>query len=984
MSSSSSPYSGRSFAAFLLLPQFKYSFTHLTHIGPVFVRTLALMFAQAGLIDPYHPATRYGLSDEVRNVRLRDLIGEAWYNLRTGEGITPYQYGMFASLVFFLVITTVGLGLFLTFYVLEIGQTAQAQLFAHPSGNATDMTTVCNYGGAGLQDMTAPFGCAGGAHGDIALHLLDRVLRQGLSGNGGPMQNALGPLLATYSSAVLVVASFITAWAVFSIVTDTARTGTLGGGRHNMVWTPIRFIFALGLMVPIGGGANSGQFMVMKLAEWGSNLGSSGWQAYVGGIGPGSLVAAIEADNVTWLARDMGRIFTCVTAYNAYLYASTGTQYSVPDALDGDVNENWIRRIDDWSGNPYVNTRYYGNQLNKDMCGSVSIPLWDDPSIAGANPVDQFKVATRQAFANAYQAMIPFAIRLGCAVAAEEVEEDGFDGDQCYGGEGVENSNILRPGSTPADRGAGGPIIGTPAYMNTGAGMDLNGLEGLACGGNGAQDEDMPDQTCLNAMMNAYAQIALGPDLVMDPTQPPDGALENARAALVGAIGGTTGWTNLTTQGWAGMGSFFSEISRLNREMLQATKPELSTNTKGALQSGDHDDCGFWDSVGGFLGIGGDECTKEEHTAQVMAALSRYDTWWDSNGALEGVVIAGNAAAAPNLPATGSAIGGPGEASVINKEESSSWSSIKKAMQGGISSLVSFIAGGDGGGYFLYTLAEYQKPGAPEIFPMAQIAHAGQTMYERAMWMYGIILTGSIIGGAIPYLGGGVVATVAGPIGELMQFLAQAMFLPGVMLMFYVPLIPWVRVTFAVIGWLVTVFEAVAMVPIAALAHLRTDGEGLMGPLAQGAYMLWLNVLLRPILTVIGYVGAMLIFNASSQFVGDTLAQTIPSAQPGGGVGAFDQIFNTVIYMGLIYTLANSIFKMVDIIPDAAMKWIGSPAQAGNPIGQGDGNMGLAAGVAIGSQIGVASKGLGKGAGSVGGKGVKKGWSKLSGKTTSS
>lgn len=978
MSSSSSPYSGRSFAAFLLLPQFKYSFTHLTHIGPVFVRTLALMFAQAGLIDPYHPATRYGLSDEVRNVRLRDLIGEAWYNLRTGEGITPYQYGMFASLVFFLVITTVGLGLFLAFYVLQIGQTAQAQLFAHPSGNATDMTTVCNYAGPGLQDMTAPFGCAGGAHNDIALHLLDRVLRQGLSGNGGPMQNALGPLLATYSSAVLVVASFITAWAVFSIVTDTARTGTLGGGRHNMVWTPIRFIFALGLMVPIGGGANSGQFMVMKLAEWGSNLGSSGWQAYTASIATASLVAAVEGENVTWLARDMGRIFTCVTAYNAYLYASTGTSFATGDPVNGDVNENWVRRIDDWSGNPYVNTRYYGNQLNKDMCGSVSIPLWDDPSIAGPNPVDIFKRTTRVGFAAAYQQMLPDAIRLGCAVAAEEVEEDGFDGDQCHGGVGVEHTTIAT--GTPANRGAPAAIIGTPAYIAGGGNMDINGLEGLACGGNGAQDEDMPDQSCLNAMMNSYAQLILGPDLVMDPGSPPDGILEGARAGLVAGFAGTTGWNNMMAQGWAGMGSFFSEISRINREMLQSSRPEISTNTKGALQSGDHDDCGFWDSVGGFLGIGGDECTKEEHTAQVMASLSRYDTWWDSNGALEGVVLAGNDGAGN----TGNAVGGSGEAAVINKEESSSWSSIKKALTGGMPGLVSFLAGGDGGGYFLYTLAEYRQPGAPEVFPMAEIAHAGQTMYERAMWMYGIILTGSIIGGAIPYLGGGVVATVAGPIGELMLLLAQAMFLPGVMLMFYVPLIPWMRVTFAVIGWLVTVFEAVAMVPIAALAHLRTDGEGLMGPLAQGAYMLWLNVLLRPILTVIGYVGAMLIFNAGSQFVGDTLAQTIPSAQPGGGTGAFDQIFNTVIYMGLIYTLANSIFKMVDIIPDAAMKWIGSPAQAGNPIGQGDGNMGLAAGVAIGTQMGVASRGLGKGMGSAGGKGVKKGWSKLRGKTASS
>ena len=55
--------SAKSFLAFFLLPQFWRSMAHFGHIGPIFVRTLATMFAQAGLLPVNHPATRPGGMD---------------------------------------------------------------------------------------------------------------------------------------------------------------------------------------------------------------------------------------------------------------------------------------------------------------------------------------------------------------------------------------------------------------------------------------------------------------------------------------------------------------------------------------------------------------------------------------------------------------------------------------------------------------------------------------------------------------------------------------------------------------------------------------------------------------------------------------------------------------------------------------------------------------------------------------------------------
>jgi conjugal transfer/type IV secretion protein DotA/TraY len=47
------------------------------------------------------------------------------------------------------------------------------------------------------------------------------------------------------------------------------------GKRANQIWAPIRLVFAIGLLVPINGGMNSGQYIVIKVAELGSGMAST-------------------------------------------------------------------------------------------------------------------------------------------------------------------------------------------------------------------------------------------------------------------------------------------------------------------------------------------------------------------------------------------------------------------------------------------------------------------------------------------------------------------------------------------------------------------------------------------------------------------------------------------------------------------------------------------------------------------------------------
>src|SRR5690606_10233421 len=163
-------------------------------------------------------------------------------------------------------------------------------------------------------------------------------------------------------------------------------------------------------------------------------------------------------------------------------------------------------------------------------------------------------------------------------------------------------------------------------------------------------------------------------------------------------------------------------------------------------------------------------------------------------------------------------------------------------------------------------------------------------------------------------------------LGTLIGMMAKGMFMGGVMIGVYLPILPLIRVAFAVLTWIISVFEAVVMVPIAALGHLSSEGEGIAGSSgARNAWILWLNVLMRPMLVVLGFVGAMLIFNAFALYFHVAFANGIELARNSlGGLSWITSVFTySVVYVMTLYTACNTTFKLLDVIPDAMMRWMG-------------------------------------------------------------
>ncbi len=152
----------------------------------------------------------------------------------------------------------------------------------------------------------------------------------------------------------------------------------------------------------------------------------------------------------------------------------------------------------------------------------------------------------------------------------------------------------------------------------------------------------------------------------------------------------------------------------------------------------------------------------------------------------------------------------------------------------------------------------------------------------------------------------------------------------GFLLGYMLPLMPFFRFVLGVLGWLLLVFEALLAMPLFALAHLKTDGEGFMSQMAQSGYIMILGLVIRPILMICGLVVGLICFNAIAQLTSVlfTYAITSPLSNSSGtisqGGDLASLVINMLLYASFLITLANSSFKAIDLIPNHVMGWLGS------------------------------------------------------------
>ena len=224
--------------------------------------------------------------------------------------------------------------------------------------------------------------------------------------------------------------------------------------------------------------------------------------------------------------------------------------------------------------------------------------------------------------------------------------------------------------------------------------------------------------------------------------------------------------------------------------------------------------------------------------------------------------------------------------------------------------------------------------------PFGGLMSMGQTLIITSLIGFGTaallssttVSTGSAIFNFLTGNWGAAAATIVG--NAIMSFLATPVFIgllalmiPGIMIAYVLPMIPWVLWMAGVCGWIILVCEAMVAVPLWMLAHMTVGGDGLHGRAIEGWGLLF-NVVFRPTLMVIGLFLGYFVFACMSYLIRQTFGIAAGFALSNGwlvtnflGVAVLLNIF---VMMHITAALMS--FRLVALMPHHLPRLLGFTA----------------------------------------------------------
>lgn len=248
--------------------------------------------------------------------------------------------------------------------------------------------------------------------------------------------------------------------------------------------------------------------------------------------------------------------------------------------------------------------------------------------------------------------------------------------------------------------------------------------------------------------------------------------------------------------------------------------------------------------------------------------------------------------------------------------------------------MINMIFGTEG----LFNITENE---AQDIHPLAQLAAIGRSIIESAIRNLGYSVAAGFSGGVANLFQQNQIGSFTGATAGFFFQVAMIGLSVGFVLFYIIPFLPFIYFFFAVGGWVKAIFEAMVGVPLWALAHIRIDGEGMPPDAAMGGYYLILEIFLRPILIIFGFIASITIFGAQVRILHEIWWLVVSSvsgfehdaaaAVPANATGsiqflrsAVDEFFYTVMYAIICYMMAMGSFKLIDQIPNHLLRWMGA------------------------------------------------------------
>lgn len=863
-------------ASYMLMPQvmprinkfYQDGFASLAYI-------IALVYRAVNILPANHPVLR---PENRKSLGLRMVLSAAAAELKfTKDNIDKV-------IVYFVIL--LGLVLLAVQFFMTL-----AVIMLNPAWAQTTMPT--NYG----QFFTNPVYPKDGTESDIAYMMLWSVFGVPEIFNPGQSRSefhvALHSLFQLYSIGLLVIGVIIVCYFVFAILVETAQTGVPFGKRYNHVWTPIRLVFALGLLIPVGYGLNSAQWITLYSAKFGSDFATKGWVLFNEKMTNSFLsdkekrVGTPQAPNMMNLAANIMTVNGCTYAYgkiykgdnkkemDAYLIlpsaenttqmtlSSTTFEKAKKDFKNGDI----LVRFGEHSTTKHQNEP--GNVFP--YCGELVIPAADS-SEPGAKSIQEY-----------YYKLVQ----------------------NMYGG----SYQLLNHAQNLVDKSWVG------------------------------QDKK-PDAADPPATYKATMPKQLQEDV------------EKAIKEAVEAQSGSKTWEkdqkDIRNRGWGGAGIWYNKIAQINGSLISAVNnvPEMRkmpwileyVKTKKLQENTEQSN--FFSDL--FL-AGKREIPFESNDEIIAKSLIYVANYWYKEDANQ--TILGN------------------KTKVTNNV---------------FIDVINLIFG---------TRGLFNMCANADIHPLAQLSVLGKGLIEATIRNIGgalLLSFGSAIGGAV----GSAMQSVS----SILLSVGTITLTMGFMLFYVLPFMPFLYFFFAVGGWIKGLFEAMIGVPLWALAHLRIDGQGLPGDAAKTGYYLILEIFLRPILIVFGLLASVIIFAAMVKVLNEifslvvsnlsghdgsfkTLCGKASGNTPAAGQdtainyfrGPIDELFFTVIYAIIVYMIGMSCFKLIDLVPNNILRYMGESVPTFSDK-QGDAAEGLMTTLTAGSgKISSQILGSGRGDGVIGG-----------------
>lgn len=184
-----------------------------------------------------------------------------------------------------------------------------------------------------------------------------------------------------------------------------------------------------------------------------------------------------------------------------------------------------------------------------------------------------------------------------------------------------------------------------------------------------------------------------------------------------------------------------------------------------------------------------------------------------------------------------------------------------------------------------------------------------------------------VILGPLKALGAGIV-DVVGKLFYIFLFVSVGFVAVGVMLAFYVPMLPYIIWVSVLLAWLVAVAEAVIASPLWMMLHLNPEGDGVGSGGTEAGYKFIAATFLRPGLSVIAFFVACSIMFAVGGFVNSTIVEVFKTTREENSMFSFSSMFGvfglSFIAMSLALAIVSKSFGLCMTIPTAILHWIGS------------------------------------------------------------